>query len=543
MLSRLNSRKAVKIKRMKSLGARSTRKRFPGEEILEYCKYQRKIARKILFAGLQFADPDVAEAHGIPVVLQRQRQLLGSWLVWGSYSMSGRACEFHIVLREDAIVKNRETRRARDLSRRIETRSVKNNVVRLPLARWQRSIHLRRILSIDRGSLAVRVGPILVGIENLYFVKPHQENAAVPAFLAFSVGRSGFAKFHVKLAIAECFFAVDRTGVGNNFHVAVLHFPFGRAAVLARPLGKIFSIEEDDRIGRWKTRMILRTEGSGIDYRRNGTARIVNLPVRIHLRGENRGGRRKKNRGKNGNEKFSHGASPEKYREKDRRKTGWIVTQERRRRGMRAKYFANRRERLFFADTRAYNPNEGKTRPLKLRLQRSPHHCAVPGCRDPHSPVIHKFTGGKVMSELNKNVVRRTIEELWNKGDASLADQLLAPNYTHHDSATPDVGRGPDGEKKRLAIYRTAFPDLRLTIEDLIAEGDLVMARWSARGTHRGELNGIAPTGKQFHITGVSIARISNGKMAEGWVNWDALGLMQQLGVAPEMAKSKAATR
>ncbi|HUI76061.1 MAG TPA: ester cyclase [Candidatus Acidoferrum sp.] len=147
------------------------------------------------------------------------------------------------------------------------------------------------------------------------------------------------------------------------------------------------------------------------------------------------------------------------------------------------------------------------------------------------------------MSELNKNVVRRTIEELWNKGDASLADQLLAPNYTHHDSATPDVGRGPESEKKRLAIYRTAFPDLRLTIEDLIAEGDLVMARWSARGTHRGELNGIAPTGKQFHITGVSIARISNGKMAEGWVNWDALGLMQQLGVAPEMAKSKAATR
>jgi steroid delta-isomerase-like uncharacterized protein len=154
-----------------------------------------------------------------------------------------------------------------------------------------------------------------------------------------------------------------------------------------------------------------------------------------------------------------------------------------------------------------------------------------------------KFIGGKFMSEQNKNVVRRCIEEMWNKNDVSLADQLFAPNYTHHDAATPDAGRGPESEKKRLAQYRGAFPDLRMTIEDLISEGDLVMARWSARGTHRGELNGIAPTGKQFQITGVSICRITNGKMAEGWVNWDALALMQQLGVAPEMAKSKAATR
>jgi predicted ester cyclase len=79
-----------------------------------------------------------------------------------------------------------------------------------------------------------------------------------------------------------------------------------------------------------------------------------------------------------------------------------------------------------------------------------------------------------------------------------------------------------------------------LTIEDLLAEGETVMARWSCRGTHKGDLSGIAPTGKQFTISGVSIARLANGKMAEGWVNWDAQGLMQQLGVAPELAKSKA---
>ncbi len=144
------------------------------------------------------------------------------------------------------------------------------------------------------------------------------------------------------------------------------------------------------------------------------------------------------------------------------------------------------------------------------------------------------------MSEGNKNVVRRLFEELWNKGNLPVADELFSPNYAHHDPSTPDVGRGPESEKKRATLYRTAFPDLRLTIEDIIAEGETVTARWSCRGTHRGDLSGIAPTGKQFTISGVTIVRISNGKMAEGYVNWDALGLMQQLGVVPQLAKAKA---
>jgi steroid delta-isomerase-like uncharacterized protein len=144
------------------------------------------------------------------------------------------------------------------------------------------------------------------------------------------------------------------------------------------------------------------------------------------------------------------------------------------------------------------------------------------------------------MSEGNKNVVRRLFEELWNKGNLSVADELFSPNYAHHDPSTPDFGRGPETEKKRATLYRTAFPDLRLTIEDIIAEGETVTARWSCRGTHKGDLGGIAPTGKQFTISGVTIARLSNGKMAEGYVNWDALGLMQQLGVVPQLAKAKA---
>jgi steroid delta-isomerase-like uncharacterized protein len=147
------------------------------------------------------------------------------------------------------------------------------------------------------------------------------------------------------------------------------------------------------------------------------------------------------------------------------------------------------------------------------------------------------------MSEANKNAVRRLFEEVWNKGNLPVADEVFAPNYTHHDASTPDVGRGPESEKKRATLYRTAFPDLRLTIEDIIAEGETVMARWSCRGTHKGDLSGIAPTGKQITISGISIARFANGKMVEGWINWDALGLMQQLGVVPELGKAMAAAR
>lgn len=125
----------------------------------------------------------------------------------------------------------------------------------------------------------------------------------------------------------------------------------------------------------------------------------------------------------------------------------------------------------------------------------------------------------------------------------AVADELFAPNYIHHDASTPDVGRGPGGEKKRANHYRAAFQDFRMTIEDTIAEGETVTVRWTCRGTHKGELSGIAPTGKQFTITGMSIARFTCGKMVEGWVNWDALGLMQQLAAVPEIGKARAAAR
>jgi steroid delta-isomerase-like uncharacterized protein len=147
------------------------------------------------------------------------------------------------------------------------------------------------------------------------------------------------------------------------------------------------------------------------------------------------------------------------------------------------------------------------------------------------------------MSEANKNVIRRLVEEVWNKGNLAVADELYTPTYLHHDPATPDVGRGPESEKKRATMYRTAFPDFRLTVEDIIADGETVAARWSCRGTHKGALGGIAPTGKEFNISGTSIVRFANGKMSEGWINWDALGLMHQLGMVPELPKAKTAAK
>ena len=142
------------------------------------------------------------------------------------------------------------------------------------------------------------------------------------------------------------------------------------------------------------------------------------------------------------------------------------------------------------------------------------------------------------MSEENKAIVRRFVEEVWNKGNSSVADQLISANYSHHDNATPEFGLGPESEKKRVNLYRVAFPDLKFTIEDMIAEGNTVTYRWSSHGTHRGPLSGIAPTGTSITVSGITINRLAGGKIVEGWANWDTLGMLQQLEVIPVLFKS-----
>ena len=137
------------------------------------------------------------------------------------------------------------------------------------------------------------------------------------------------------------------------------------------------------------------------------------------------------------------------------------------------------------------------------------------------------------MSEENKAIVRRNFEETWNKGNMAVADEIFTANYVGHDPAGPEL-RGPEGMKQQVGTYRTAFPNVQFSVEDQIAAGDMVATRWTARGTHQGDLMGIAPTGKQVTVTGITIERLANGKVEESWTNWDTMGMMQQLGVVPQ---------
>jgi len=137
------------------------------------------------------------------------------------------------------------------------------------------------------------------------------------------------------------------------------------------------------------------------------------------------------------------------------------------------------------------------------------------------------------MSAENKAIARRWMEELWSQGNAGIAGEIIAPTYAVHDPGTPGRVGGVEGEKHAVAMYRTVFPDLQFTMEEMIGEGDRVVVRWTARGTHRGELRGAAPTGKAVVITGISILGVANGMIAEHRLNWDTLGMLQQLGMIP----------
>jgi len=132
--------------------------------------------------------------------------------------------------------------------------------------------------------------------------------------------------------------------------------------------------------------------------------------------------------------------------------------------------------------------------------------------------------------EANSTLVRRFIDEVFNTGNFDAVDEILSPEYMHHDPTTQEFGSGMDGFKRLIDYYRDAFPDLEISIEDQIAAGDHVVNRWTGRGTHQGELMGIAATGKPVSADGISIHRIADGRIAETWNNYDALGMMRQLG-------------
>ena len=132
------------------------------------------------------------------------------------------------------------------------------------------------------------------------------------------------------------------------------------------------------------------------------------------------------------------------------------------------------------------------------------------------------------MSEENKALIRRFYEEVWNDKNLEAIDELVATDSVDHD-----LPPGREGAKAFISMYLSAFPDTKMTIEDLLAEGDKVVTRWSATGTHTGELMGIPATGKQVTVTGLDINRYSGGKSVEHWGEFDQMGMMQQLGVVP----------
>jgi steroid delta-isomerase-like uncharacterized protein len=145
---------------------------------------------------------------------------------------------------------------------------------------------------------------------------------------------------------------------------------------------------------------------------------------------------------------------------------------------------------------------------------------------------------GDTTIEQHKEISRRLVEEVFNGGRLELVDKLVASGFVGHDPSSPEPTAGPAGLRERVAGYRSAFPDLTITIEEQIIEGDRVVTRWTGRGTHEGELFGIAATGKQATVSGITIDRIAGGRIVESWTSWDTLGLLQQLGAVQEPARA-----
>ena len=139
-------------------------------------------------------------------------------------------------------------------------------------------------------------------------------------------------------------------------------------------------------------------------------------------------------------------------------------------------------------------------------------------------------------NEQNEALVRRTFDA-FNSGDTSAAEEMIADGAVNHDPATPSDATGPESFRQTIELYRSAFSDLTFTIDEMFSDGDLVCTRWSSTGTHDGDLMGIPASGSQTSLSGISIDRVEDGKVAESWVQWDNMGLMQQIGaLQPEAA-------
>ena len=139
-------------------------------------------------------------------------------------------------------------------------------------------------------------------------------------------------------------------------------------------------------------------------------------------------------------------------------------------------------------------------------------------------------------STQNKQLVEVFISALFDNGDLTAVDRYLDPEFINHDPPLPGSPDGPEGMRQAAELFRQAFPDWRSDVQHVIAEGDLLVEHFIAHGTHRGSVMGEKPTGQHVVLRGINIFRIVDGKIVERWGRLDDLGLMQQLGLAPQQA-------
>jgi steroid delta-isomerase-like uncharacterized protein len=139
----------------------------------------------------------------------------------------------------------------------------------------------------------------------------------------------------------------------------------------------------------------------------------------------------------------------------------------------------------------------------------------------------------------NKAIIRRLYEEVWNKRKLEVISEIISPSHALHAPNVAGSAVGPEAYKRQLMAFLAGYSDLHWTIEDLIAEGDKVVACWTISGTHRGEYLGIPATNKKVSVDGITIHHIANGKIMDSYSNWDALSMMQQLEVVPIFGQAK----
>ncbi|HEY6945083.1 MAG TPA: ester cyclase [Candidatus Acidoferrum sp.] len=130
----------------------------------------------------------------------------------------------------------------------------------------------------------------------------------------------------------------------------------------------------------------------------------------------------------------------------------------------------------------------------------------------------------------NKSIVRRLYEEVWNKRRLEVAGELISPSHAMQIIDLPDSGIGPEAYARNVTLYVRAFPDLKFTVLDIVAESEKVVALWNISGTHKGEFRRIPPTGKKISVDGITISQLANGKIMDSYVSLDMWTLMQQIG-------------